>query len=118
MQRSQNYNVLLFFSSRLLGKLLSFILSVGILYQNPIDAVRQVAQFLNKDLSEGIIEDIADKCSFKNLKEAEERLKQETDVVQKKLTDAEEEKKTNLGPPSVYRKGIYNSYLYTLSLFN
>lgn len=78
--------------------------------QNSTDAVRLVAQFLNKDLSESVITDIADKCSFKNLKEAEEKIKTETDVVQKELTDAEEEKKSNLGPLSVYRKGTVGDW--------
>ena len=44
--------------------------------QNDSEAVRKVARFLNKDLPDDVIRDIADKCSFKNLKHATETYKQ------------------------------------------
>ena len=44
--------------------------------RDPVAAVEQIAKFLDKDLSNDVIKDIAKKCSFKNLAAADDNLKQ------------------------------------------
>ncbi|XP_061195282.1 sulfotransferase 1E1-like [Saccostrea echinata] len=43
--------------------------------KNPIDETKRLAKFLNVDLTDEIIAEIVDKCSFKKLKEATEAMK-------------------------------------------
>lgn len=73
--------------------------------QNPTAAVGKVAQFLNRSLSDDVIRSIANKCSFNNLKSADEALKTETNVVSSELTEDEIQQRKSPGRLSVFRKG-------------
>lgn len=75
-------------------------------YKNPTAAVGKVAQFLNRSLSDDVIRSIANKCSFNNLKSADEALKTETNVVSSELTEDEIQQRKSPGRLSVFRKGI------------
>ena len=68
--------------------------------------MRKVASFLNKDLPDDVIQDIADKCSFKNLKHATETYKQPWDLTSK-LSPEEQEMIANWKTQETqfYRKG-------------
>ena len=62
-----------------------------------MDAVEQIAKFLNKNLSKSLIAEIAENCSFKNLKKANDTVKERPTVPM--VTDA----KIETG--HMYRKG-------------
>ena len=66
--------------------------------QDPVAAVTRIAEFLGKELSKDLIVEIADKCSFKNLAAADEKLKQTPTVT---LLDNPGE----FGTSQMYRKG-------------
>ena len=78
-----------------------------------MEAVREVATFLNKALSDDVIRDIANKCSFKNLKHADKAFKQKWDLTarlppeERKLVLKRKTKQTQ-----VFRKGntAFNSF--------
>lgn len=65
---------------------------------NPVTAVEQIAKFLKKDLSTELMTEIAEKCSFKNLKKADDNLKE--DVKFSTVT-----KHFKIETPQIYRKG-------------
>ena len=73
-------------------------------FKGPVEAVRKLALILNKDLSDDLIRNIADKCSFTKLKHVEETQKQHVDVT-KRMTPEELESMKKKGPVSLYRKG-------------
>ena len=76
-------------------------------YQNPTEAVRKVARFLNKDLSEETVNSIAEKCSFKNLKAANDSLKKRPEQLAERVRLLQEKGgKIPSGPPNLYRKGM------------
>ena len=76
-----------------------------LVFQDTPAAVSKVAKFLNKDLSDETIRDIAEKCSFKNLRAADEAVKTRTDVVKTGLTENEAKQRKSVGRSWVYRKG-------------
>lgn len=67
--------------------------------------VERVAQFLNKELSKDTIDDIAEKCSFKNLKAADATLKGIPEKCFSHLTVEEIEQHKKHKMPSFFRKG-------------
>lgn len=73
--------------------------------KNPTEAVRKVANFLNKDLTDEVIQSIADKCSFQNLKTANETMKQRPLNLVERLTEEEKGRMIKHKPPQMYRKG-------------
>ena len=66
--------------------------------------MRKVATFLNKDLSDDVIYDIADKCSFQKLKHAEETFKQQEDI-SSRITVEQLDTMKKQGPIKIHRKG-------------
>ena len=64
--------------------------------QDPVQCVRQLAQFLKVEASQQLCEAIADRCSFSKLKQADQSLKDDIHV-----KDAFKD-----GAPKLYRKGI------------
>ncbi|XP_033751443.1 sulfotransferase family cytosolic 1B member 1-like [Pecten maximus] len=66
------------------------------LKKNPAGEIERLAAFLNKELSPQLIQDIADKCSFKNLADATTSGKKGEDMISKVSKD-----KTNF----IFRKG-------------
>ncbi|XP_033752119.1 sulfotransferase family cytosolic 1B member 1-like [Pecten maximus] len=66
------------------------------LKKNPFGEIERLAAFLNKELSPQLIQDIADRCSFKNLADATTSGKKGEDIIQKISKD-----KTNF----IFRKG-------------
>lgn len=66
--------------------------------KNPVEAVEQVAKFLNKYLSKELMADIAEKCSFKNLKKADDKLKEDIKFSTVKVP-------FKIETPQMYRKG-------------
>ena len=69
--------------------------------------MRRVAEFLKKELPESIIGEIAEKCSFKNLQNADKTLKE---LPKEFFTNfGKEEMKVfeKIGPVSVFRKGEF-----------
>ena len=76
--------------------------------------MRKVAQFLNKDLSDDVVETIAEKCSFDNLKAANHTLKKLPENIVKRAEQKAANNEGNDGkkppvPPIFYRKGKYIS---------
>ena len=61
-------------------------------------AVERIAKFLDKDLSKDLVQDIAEKCSFKNLASADNTYKQSA-----KLSTLDNPGKH--GTSEMYRKG-------------
>ena len=74
-------------------------------FQDLPAAVSKVAEFLKIHLSRDTLQDIAEKCSFENLKAADEALKTRTDVVKSGLTENETKQRKNNGRSWVFRKG-------------
>ena len=75
--------------------------------QKPVHEIQKLAQFLNKDLSESIIKDIVEKCSFNNLKRYEETMKEDTQVFESRLSEEQLERRRKHAPATMYRKGGY-----------
>lgn len=70
---------------------------------NDEQAVKRVADFLNKDLPDDVIHDIAEKCSFKKLKHAEETYKLPWGIASQMTEEEREKNKDKLA--TAYRKG-------------
>lgn len=87
-------------------------------FQNLTAVVERVAQFLNKELSKDTIDDIAEKCSFKNLKAADATLKGIPEKCFSHLTVEEIEQHKKHKMPSFFRKGnlFLNSYTGILKM--
>ena len=84
--------------------------------------MRKVANFLKKDLTDEVIQSIADKCSFQNLKTANETMKQRPLNLVERLTEEEKGRMIKHKPPQMYRKGkvLLNCCLmlsYNVSVF-
>ena len=73
--------------------------------KNPKTEIGKIARFLEKDLSDEIIQDIADKCSFKNLKHADATVKDKHMPQVSRLSEEDIEKRNKHGPTNFYRKG-------------
>ena len=65
------------------------------LRQDPISGVRKVAEFLKVEVTNGLIETIADKCQIENMRKATIEVKK--DILSEFLVD---------GKPLMYRKGV------------
>ena len=75
------------------------------LFQNPTNAVKVVAEFLQKDMSTEVMEHIAENCSFDKLKTANATVKKRSESIAKRIDKASDPGKKPLGPPDMYRKG-------------
>ena len=60
---------------------------------------------MDKDLSSEVIQEIADKCSFKQLKQADATLKDKGMPKLETMSAEDIEKKKQAGPTNMYRKG-------------
>ena len=65
-----------------------------------------MAEFLGKDLPRDLIEAIADKCSFKNLQNADKTVKELPKEFFENFGEEVIKKFEKLGPISVFRKGM------------
>ena len=84
-----------------------------------MDAVKQIAKFLNKNLSKSLIARIAEKCSFKNLKKANDIVKERPNVPM--VTDVKFEtghmyRKGESSPTTAITLSIGTTHLLTILL--
>lgn len=74
--------------------------------KNPIDETKRLAKFLNVEASDKLIEDIVEKCSFGNLKNADNTIKDQS--ILKKIIDLPSV--DGQAKPNIYRKGIIGDW--------
>ncbi|XP_052718629.1 sulfotransferase 1E1-like [Crassostrea angulata] len=74
--------------------------------KNPIDETKRLAKFLNVEASDKLIEDIVEKCSFGNLKNADKTIKDQS--ILKKIIDLPSV--DGQAKPNIYRKGIIGDW--------
>lgn len=75
--------------------------------KNPIDETKRLAKFLNVEASDKLIEDIVEKCSFENLKNADKTIKDQS--IMKKIIDFAPNMDEN-AKPNMYRKGVIGDW--------
>ena len=67
--------------------------------------MRKVAEFLKKDLSSEVIEQIAENCSFEKLKAANASVKKRSESIAMRMDKESPKAKKPMTPPDMYRKG-------------
>ena len=69
-------------------------------------AVQTIANFLGKTLTPEVVQDIADKCSFSNMKAAEYTVKEYPEELTAFMGQKEKEELAKPGSFTFFRKGI------------
>lgn len=75
--------------------------------KNPIDETKRLAKFLNVEASDKLIEDIVEKCSFENLKNADKTIKDQS--IMKEIIDFLPNEDGQV-KPNMYRKGVIGDW--------
>ena len=81
---------------------------------DPTACVKKVAVFLHKELTDDTVKTIAEKCSFKNLKAADEILKNIPDNLLRNFSEEHMAKMKKYGFIPFFRKGIFVYIFYEI----